>query len=738
MKKPANPRFTDLNSNTGIVYKVLFWVSVGLLFYLSLGTLYSIIKGDYLDFNSSLFYSIFFFVFLILNLLKVFFNRSKFLYFAILIFFIVTCIAAGYNLRSFSIPTVAIPIFSSLYLAFFWSKHKAIKPNLFIKLLTIITPTLFFILAVILFTSILDLRIGNQGKPYYTKQNSALNKEPTTMLSRDIVLSFKDKYKDYLPVENFDDAGLVWAVNDKHTVLVSDPLVFSYSFTSYNSSLLDYFEEYLKDTNPNFHQNLLNTFRQDLYDEEVQKGFETDDVVCTLSSYVSTEYNPEDYISGKPSSEKYTTNIACVDKKVLNTAYSEQIEYLKAFPDTSEGFLFTDLKRVGDYVRINWNPKPPYMAGGFLMVAKKEPGVDNNVWNILYKGQQQPTCSEVEKYSIPYSLNNTCYDEEKEEYLCLSKAPYNTNCSAEDATVGFSKPRVFIDSQNLDNSTTNVFSIENGKPKLLSSNVDFIIRIEGEPNYILMAKTTNVADKYFPDGFYKSTDYEILNLKTKEIKSLKEILKNNKDFIDFYLDDGFYLEIAQRPSEQDFSKKPNDLVFTITNKNGLPMAKGLWFFDYKTSTFERLLTLQDYFEKDINEEEIKVGNYNLRFSIPSIYQQFNDPTDVRYESDDNIRNFESSIFFSEGDNKEFDVESFVTDVNRRIYKTTNSDRVFCGIRISAGGKMGVFCSTLNDADERILVFGVNYHQKRLSQNEEAEVLLEVSKKIAESMGVSEL
>lgn len=581
MEKPASSKLTDFNNTTGVLYKVLFWVSIVLLLYLSFGTSISIINGYYLDLTTSIFYFLFFFVFFILNLLKVFFNRSKFLYFAILSFFVFTCIFAVYNLVSFSFFNVVIPVFSSLYLAFFWASHKVIKPNLFIKLFVVLSSICFFILFAV------GLYIGGQDNFYYNQQNKADTSDedtsysflgdPDTLYASDIVLSFKDKYKDYLPEENVG-AKLIWAVNDMHTIIVSDPLVFSYSFTSYDSSLLNYFKEDLKGINPNFVESALNSY--DINDcediaycnsDDVQKGFETDKIACSLMSY-PYGYEPN----------KYTTNITCVDKKVLNNAYRDQKEYLNAFPKQSENYYIESIKRVGDYVNINWNPKPPYMAGGFLMIAKKEPGDDNNVWNILYKGQQRPTCSDIEKYSIPYNLINTCYDEEKEKYLCLNTLPKQNICFAEDATVGFSKPRVFIDPQNLDHSTTNVYLIENGKPKLLSSNVDFIVRIEGEPNYILLAKTTNVLDKSFPDGFYKSTDYELLNLKTKETKSLKGILKNDKKFIDFYL------EIAQRPSfeQHDFSKKPEELIFKIMKKYGTPYNTGLWFFDYKTGTFE--------------------------------------------------------------------------------------------------------------------------------------------------------
>lgn len=124
-------------------------------------------------------------------------------------------------------------------------------------------------------------------------------------------------------------------------------------------------------------------------------GYQKDDERCLLT------VNPdESYYKGENGEMIASPNIVLdCSRGEFQQSYDEQIPFLKAMNDRTAVVRIEKMSDVAAYVLVNWR-----RTGSFALFSKV-----NGYWEMIYRGQDQPSCSTLQKYSFPAEIYSDCY-----------------------------------------------------------------------------------------------------------------------------------------------------------------------------------------------------------------------------------------------------------------------------------------------------------------------------------------
>ena len=82
-----------------------------------------------------------------------------------------------------------------------------------------------------------------------------------------------------------------------------------------------------------------------------------------------------------------------------------QEEFSSLFAGNKDQIVSYRVKKIDEVFAVG---SANYIYTGFMWIAKNIDGE----WQIISRGQDIPFCSDMEKYEVPKSIYETCYDEE--------------------------------------------------------------------------------------------------------------------------------------------------------------------------------------------------------------------------------------------------------------------------------------------------------------------------------------
>jgi hypothetical protein len=124
-------------------------------------------------------------------------------------------------------------------------------------------------------------------------------------------------------------------------------------------------------------------------------GYQKNDERCLLT------VNPdESYYYGENGEKVAIPNIVIsCSKGEFQRSYDEQIPFLKAMNDRTAVIGIKKMNDVAAKVQVHWR-----RTGSYALFSKK-----NGSWEMIYRGQDQPSCLTLQKYSFPSEIHSDCY-----------------------------------------------------------------------------------------------------------------------------------------------------------------------------------------------------------------------------------------------------------------------------------------------------------------------------------------
>lgn len=203
-----------------------------------------------------------------------------------------------------------------------------------------------------------------------------------------------------------DRQNMWWVSNDNWSILVEDSeamgLVRAKAYAelqepaSVTSKIVENISSYF--INQGYTQNQNNSSQSTSDDSfyDYIKGFENNKEKCLLS------VNPdESYYQDENKQMVAVPNIvvSCSNSSFFNASYNKQIPYLKAMNDRKAVIYIQEETDSAIKANVNWR-----RTGAFALFSKK-----NGNWEMIYLGQDQPSCQVLEKYDFPKEVHDSCF-----------------------------------------------------------------------------------------------------------------------------------------------------------------------------------------------------------------------------------------------------------------------------------------------------------------------------------------
>jgi hypothetical protein len=209
--------------------------------------------------------------------------------------------------------------------------------------------------------------------------------------------------EEFMPV---DRQTMWWVSDDNWSILVDNSesvgLVRAIAYfelqnpTSETSKIVETLSSYF--AKQGYNQNRNNSSENvadDTYYDFI-RGYENNNEKCLLS------VNPdESYFQDENKQMVAYPNIviSCSDLASFDASYNKQIPYLKAMNDRKAVIYIQDQTDSAVKANVNWR-----RTGSFALFLKM-----NGFWEMIYRGQDQPSCQTLEKYNFPKEIHDSCF-----------------------------------------------------------------------------------------------------------------------------------------------------------------------------------------------------------------------------------------------------------------------------------------------------------------------------------------
>lgn len=218
---------------------------------------------------------------------------------------------------------------------------------------------------------------------------------------RDIIGLFED-----VTFEVVDHQTMWWVSNDNWSILVNNSeglgLVSAKAYselhdpTSVNSEIIENITSYL--ITQGYKQSQRNS-SQSVSDDtfyDYIKGFENNHEKCLLSVNPDESYYQDD---NKQMVASPNIIISCSTTNSFDASYKKQIPYLKAMNDRKAVISIQIETETAAKARIHWR-----RTGAFALFSK-----NNKFWEMIYLGQDQPSCKVLEIHNFPKEIHDSCH-----------------------------------------------------------------------------------------------------------------------------------------------------------------------------------------------------------------------------------------------------------------------------------------------------------------------------------------
>lgn len=90
--------------------------------------------------------------------------------------------------------------------------------------------------------------------------------------------------------------------------------------------------------------------------------------------------------------------VSCATEQAYMSSYEDQIPFLKAMNDRKAVVGIRENNGTEAMTAVHWR-----RSGAFALFSKK-----NGYWEMIYRGQDQPSCEVLEKYEFPKDIHDEC------------------------------------------------------------------------------------------------------------------------------------------------------------------------------------------------------------------------------------------------------------------------------------------------------------------------------------------
>ncbi|KUK79758.1 MAG: hypothetical protein XD95_0146 [Microgenomates bacterium 39_7] len=126
------------------------------------------------------------------------------------------------------------------------------------------------------------------------------------------------------------------------------------------------------------------------------RGFENNNEKCLLLVKPDESYYQDE---NKQMVAVPNIVVSCSNSSSVDASYNKQINYLKAMNDRKAVIYIQEETDSAAKANVNWR-----RTGAFALFSKK-----NGNWEMIYLGQDRPSCQLLEEYDFPKKIHDSCF-----------------------------------------------------------------------------------------------------------------------------------------------------------------------------------------------------------------------------------------------------------------------------------------------------------------------------------------